>query len=70
MKSNTAVIEMSVGSEREERNSPVGSEVREAGPLFTSADHLGSGLRHNWVSPWLKFSNSAVCPYLCAMGSR
>jgi len=69
MKSEAAGIETLPEPGRDERNSPGSSEVSGAGPFRFPGGNLSSGLRRNWVTPWLTMSHSTVCPYLCVMGT-
>ena len=49
---------------QDEGSADVIMEVQ-SGPCRIKASHWDRGHGRNWVTPWLKMSNSSTCPHHC-----
>ena len=64
MEVDVAEVEVHAGSVQDE-GITVGITEVQSGPYRIKAGHRNSGHGRNWVTPWLKMSNSSTCPYDC-----
>ena len=64
MEPETAEVEVQARSAQDERNAAGIAEVR-SGPHNTGGIHRNTGPGSYWIRPWLKNTNSSMCPYHC-----
>lgn len=64
MESDIAEVEVHTRAVQDEGTTGGITEVQ-SGPYRIKASHRNSGHGRNWVTPWLKMSNSSTCPRHC-----